>query len=56
MLKIGVYTHSIFKVLTNFVRPLISNYAYFHIACFKKVKKLGSEVKTRTINAQRQEG
>ena len=48
--------HSIFEVLTNFLRPLISNYAYFHTACFKKVKKLGSEVKTRTINAQRQEG
>ena len=56
MLKIGVYTHSIFKVLTNFVRPLISSYAYFHTACFKKVKKLGSEVKTRKIDAQRQEG
>ena len=56
MIKIGSYMHSIFEVLTNFLRPLVSTYAYFHIAYFKKVKKLGSEVKTRTINAQRQEG
>ena len=40
MLKIEVYTHSIFEVLTNFVRPLISSYAYFHIAYFKKVAKI----------------
>ena len=40
MINIAAYMHSIFEVLTNFVRPLMSSYAYFHIAYFKKVAKI----------------